>query len=50
MELRLLENRNRAELQRMLRTAKARRAGLTTMEEKRGALDAEIAALEQKLA
>lgn len=42
-------NRNRAELQRRLKAAQARRAGLATPEEKRGQLDAEIAALQQKL-
>jgi hypothetical protein len=42
-------NRNRAELQRRLKGAEARRAGLATAEEKRGRLDAEIAALKQKL-
>lgn len=42
-------NRNRAELQRRLKAAKARRAGLATVDEKRAALDAEIAALEQSL-
>lgn len=41
-------NRNRAELQRRLKAAKARRAALATVDEKRNALDAEIAALEQK--
>lgn len=42
-------NRNRAELQRQLKSAKARRAALATVDEKRASLDAEIAALEQKL-
>ena len=41
-------SRNRAELQRRLKAAKARRAGLATVDEKRRALDDEIAALEQK--
>lgn len=43
-------DRNRGELQRRLKAAKARRAGLATAEEKRAGLDAEIAALEQSLA
>jgi hypothetical protein len=42
-------DRNRNELQRRLKAAKARRATLATPEEKRGLLDAEITALEQKL-
>jgi len=42
-------NRNRAELQKRLRAAKARRAALATPDEKRGALEREIEALEQKL-
>lgn len=42
-------NRNRAELQRRLKAAQARRASLATVDEKRKALDDEIAALKQKL-
>lgn len=44
-----LVERNRAELERRLRSAKARRAGLATAEEKRKGLDDEIAQLEAKL-
>lgn len=40
---------NRAEFQRKLRAAKARRAALATPDEKRKVLDEEIAQLEKKL-
>jgi len=42
-------NRNRAELARALKNAKARRAALATMDEKRKALDDLITSLDQKL-
>lgn len=41
--------RNRAELQKRLKAAKARRAALATADEKRAKLDAEITALEQQV-
>lgn len=44
-----ITNRNRVELQRQLKTAKARRSALATMDEKRKAMDATIAGLEAKL-
>lgn len=42
-------NRNRDELERRLKAAEARRAGLATAEEKRQSLDAEIKGLKEKL-
>lgn len=42
-------NRNRAELMRRLKAAKARRVGLASVEEKRKGLDDEIEALEKQL-
>jgi hypothetical protein len=44
-----ITNRNRAELNRRLKAAKARRSTLLTREEKSKMLDDEIAQLEQKL-
>ena len=44
-----INSRVRSELQRRLRTAKARRSALRTADEKRKDLEAEIAELEQKL-
>jgi hypothetical protein len=43
-------SRNRAELSRRLKVAKARRTALASVNEKRASVDAEIAALEQQLA
>jgi hypothetical protein len=42
-------NRNRAELQKKLKMAKARRSSLATPDEKRSRLDVEIAKLEAQL-
>ncbi len=44
-----ITNRNRAELQRRLKAAKARRSAIATPDEKRTRLDQEIEALEGKL-
>ncbi len=44
-----ITNRNRAEIQKKLKMAKARRSSLATPDEKRIRLDAEIASLESKL-
>ena len=44
-----ITNRNRAELQRRLKAAKARREGFRTREEKASKLDEEITDLEKKL-
>jgi hypothetical protein len=41
--------RNRAEIQRRLKAAKARRSAMATLDEKRKAADDEIAALEAKI-
>lgn len=44
-----ITNRNRAELQKKLKMAKARRSSLATPDEKRTRLDVEIAKLESQL-
>lgn len=45
-----INNRNRADIQKQLKQAKARREAIATPDEKRGKLDAQIAELEKKLA